>query len=101
MSPKETLTLQALKLKALHTRGCSDPAFLEALLENATPEEKAQATETRNICALVSLPLFDKVEQLCGLLELSKRQFVEMALVDFVAKANLVMAEVDPFSDQE
>jgi hypothetical protein len=100
MSPKETLTLQALKLKQLHTRGCSDPAFLEALLENAKPEGVPEP-EMRNICALVSRPLFDKVEQLCGLLELSKRQFVEMALVEFVDKANQVMSEVAPFGDQE
>lgn len=98
MSPKEVLTLQALKLKQLHTRGVSDPAFVEALLESAPAESKS---EMRNICALVSLPLFEKVEQLCSLLDLSKRQFVEMALVDFVAKADSVMADVNPFSDQE
>jgi len=95
MTPSETLQLQALKLKQLHTRGSSNPgALLDEVIRQNPDEAKAQL---RNICALISPELFEKVENLCNVLDLSKREFVEMALVEFVELAEKVLREVDPF----
>jgi len=95
MTPSETLQLQALKLKQLHTRGSSTPgALLDEVIRQNPDEAKAQL---RNICALISPQLFEKVENLCSTLDLSKREFVEMALVEFVELAEKVLREVDPF----
>lgn len=92
MTTEETLTLQALKFKAAHVgRG----SLLEAVLADA-PQEA-----TRNICALISVPLFNEVEQFCNMLELSKREFVEMALVDLLEKTHAVIDRVKPWPEGE
>lgn len=91
MNTDEILTLQALKFKQLHVQGHSLPADLVERLIDQQPEVKAKM---RNICAFIDPSLFEKVENLCGILDLSKRQFVEMALLDFVQKAG---ATIDRF----
>jgi hypothetical protein len=95
MTPSETLKLQALKLKQLNTRGTSLPG---ALLDEAIRQNPEIKTQLRNICALISPELFDKVENLANVLDLSKREFVEMALIEFVQHSENVLAEIDPFS---
>jgi hypothetical protein len=94
MNTNQTLQLQALKIKQRNTQGFSaisgDPIgdFLEQ------PDVKAKM---KNICAFISPQLFSEVEEMGDLLDLSKRQIVEMALVDFLNKAQSVLQEVDVF----
>lgn len=98
MRTDETLLLQALKVKQLTTRGYSGPdSLLDRVLES-NPEEAKKSM--RNICAFISPELFDDVNGLSNVLELSKRQIVEMALLDFMEKAHKIIKEVDPFPDQ-
>lgn len=92
MTTEETLTLQALKFKASHS---GKGPLLEAALKSAP------ADITRNICALISVPLFEEVESLCSLLDLSKREFVEMALIDLVQKTKQVIDKVQPWPQEE
>ena len=98
MKFQEVIQLKALELKSLHHGGPSRLAeqFLEQAV--ATPEGQAM---TRNICAHISKPLFERVEECCQLLGLSKRQFVEMALREAVDRAEDIVAEVDPFPGEE
>lgn len=100
MTPSETIRLQALKLKQLTSRGGD---FSEDILEDllvhpgiATDEE---SNKLRNICALISAPLFAEVEGLANMLELSKRRIVEMALIEFLAKAGDIVNEVNPLGE--
>jgi len=96
MTPSDIIRLQALKLKQLNTQGSSFPdTLLEKLLEE-NPDAKKQF---RNICALISPKLFADVEELAGLLSLSKRSIIEMALIDFIDKANALVAEIDPLAE--
>lgn len=97
MTPSETIRLQALKLKELNTRNMN-LAMSEHLIESAVQQNPDQK-ELRNICALISADRFSQVEYLCNLLDLSKRVFVEMALGDFIAKANAIVEEVDPLAE--
>lgn len=94
MTPSETLRLQALKLKQINTRGSSIP---DALLSEAIRQDPEVKAQFRNICALISPQLFEKVENLSNVLDLSKREFVEMALIEFVELAEKTLREVDPF----
>lgn len=48
----------------------------------------------RNVCAMVPNHLFDSLEGMCTDLEISKRKFVEMALIEAIAKAKQIMEEV-------
>lgn len=82
MKTAEILTLQALKFKKELLDGASD-------LPEGAPLWMANAgEETRNICALISIPLFDEVERLFSVLRMSKRRVIELALRDFAEKAN-------------
>lgn len=98
MNTDEVLTLQALKFKQLNTQGHSfDMDMIELALKH-NPDDKAKL---RNICAFIQPSLFEKIENLCSMLELSKRQFVEMALVDLVAKANSTIDKFDVLPEGE
>jgi len=90
MKTDELLTLQALKFKQSLTGGVNSK-LAEHVIEN-TPQLKEKL---RNICAFISPELFDDIESLCGVLDLSKRQFVEMALVDLVEKAKGTLHTLD------
>lgn len=97
MRTDDTLRLQALKLKELNTRGWSGPDLVQHLLDS-NPEAKEKM---RNICAFISPELFSQVEGVCSLLSLSKRQVVEMALIDFLSKADSIMEETGAYPGQE
>lgn len=92
MKTDELLTLQALKFKQLHTSGSSLPGSVVDHLIDSTPQLKEKL---RNICAFITPELFEEIEGLCGVLDLSKRQFVEMALRDLVEKAKGTLHTLD------
>lgn len=94
MNLEETVRLKALKVKEFHQRG-SDMA--DQLIDMMAVE----APELRNICAHISVALFDEVEDVCRMLEMSKRRFVELALVDALQRAHGVLNEVQPFALRE
>jgi hypothetical protein len=94
MNSTETLRLQALKLKQLTTNGND---FSDALVDELIKQNPAEPPPLRNICAFISPVLFDEIEGLCSTLSISKRRFVEMALIDLMAKANSIVEEVQPF----
>lgn len=95
MNLVELIRLQALKLKQLNTAGSDMPDKLLEIALQQNPDQK----ELRNICALVSTSLFDRVEQTCNFLEISKRRFVEAALIDALEKASLIINEVNPLGE--
>lgn len=97
MRTDDTLRLQALKLKELNTRGYSGPNLVDSLIES-NPDQAKQ--KLRNICAFISPEMFTNVEGVCNLLSLSKREVVEMALSDFLEKADNIIEEVGSFPAQ-
>lgn len=92
MNLDETIRLQALKAKQMHTQG-ADVDLVDHFLTTSpsVPEQM------RNICALISVPLFERVENTCKSLDLSKRRFVELALIEALDRAAAIVDEVDPF----
>lgn len=46
---------------------------------------------------MVSPAIFEKLEGLCSMLGVSKRQFITGALVDAMDRAEGIVADVDPF----
>jgi hypothetical protein len=52
----------------------------------------------KNVCAKVSTELSDQLEEVCSLLTISKRRFIEAALIEALKTARLIMNdEVDIF----
>ena len=52
------------------------------------------ASKSRNVCAMIPLSLFDEIERLSGLLKISKRAMIEMAIRDLAKNANAVLDSV-------
>lgn len=95
MNLDDTLRLHALQLKQLNNDGVGDGGQILDRLMKEAPEGTF-----RNVCALISSELFNELDGLCGLLEISKRLFIELAIVEAIKKAASVMEEVRPL-DQE
>ena len=52
----------------------------------------------KNVCAKVSIELSDDLDEVCNLLSISKRQFIEIALIEALSKARQIMDdEVEMF----
>lgn len=94
MNFHETIQLQALRLKQTHTSASNEVG--EALIAQAVAQNP-DALPLKNICAHISTQLFQRVEECCNTLEISKRRFVEMALIEALDKAEAIVAEIDPF----
>jgi hypothetical protein len=98
MNFNETIQLQALRLKQSFQG--SDPQLIDHFIEEAA-RQNPQALPMKNICAFVSQDLFDRVNACCDQLSLSKRRFVEMALIEALDRAETIVAEVNPFPGEE
>lgn len=83
MNLDETLRLHALKLKAGH----SNSRLVEMALESADP------AQIKQMCAKVSVQLSDEIDQVCGLLDIPKRAFIELACIDALEKAHKHLEE--------
>lgn len=92
MNFEELVTLKALKRKQLTTEG-SD--FSDQLVDDLLT--KADGDTFRNVCAHLSIPLADELDALCSALDISKRRFIEGALIDAVKRANAIVSQVKPF----
>ncbi len=92
----ELIQYKALSLKAFIS-GQTTGDFVDNLLE----QEGFESPIMRNICASISTHLFDEVESITGLLSLSKRQFVEGAIIEAVQKAKSIIEQVNPTENQD
>ena len=79
MNMDELIQLQVLKLKAAQS-GISG-RLLDHVLD------QAETTQVRQMCAKVSPQLYDALEKVCEVLDLSKRAFIEAAVSDAVQRA--------------
>ena len=80
----ETIQLQVLKLKA-QSQGVRGP-LLDQLLEQA-----GEHPQVRQMCAKVSSVMYEDLEQVCALLGMSKREFIEAAVGDALHRAHDVI----------
>ena len=80
MSVDEVSQLRVLKLKA-----SQHGAGLGRLIDQAV--ESGELTGLRQMCAKVHPALYDRLEAITGLLDMSKREFIEGAVADAVARA--------------
>lgn len=93
MNTSQLLQLQALKFKRQviddnpdfeHTD--NTPAWMRDTYE--------VSGDTRNICAMIPLSLFQEIDRLSGVLSISKRRMIEMALRDMAISANKALDDV-------
>lgn len=51
----------------------------------------------RNVCAKLSVELVDRLDNALSVLSMSKRQFIEMAIIEALDEVDKVLQEVDAF----
>lgn len=62
-----------------------------ALTEVLKEGETSQLPQLKNVCAKVSADLSDKLDYICGILDIHKRSFIETAFIDAILKAEEIM----------
>lgn len=82
MNFDETIQLQILRLKA-STSGRGP--ILEHILENS------ETPVVRQMCAKVSVVMYADLEEVCNLLDMTKREFIEQAVGDALKRAHVAI----------
>lgn len=72
--------------------------LLEPTLENAL---QGTGIEIRNVCAKVPASLVTELDNTLSILQIKKRDFIEMALRDALERASKIIDDVDAFSSRE
>lgn len=98
MTPSQVIQLQALKIKA--TFEGFNPALTDAILNNPDNQEFIKK-DFRNVCSLIPAVLFEELESVCSILELNKREIVNLALIEFLQKSRQIIDEIDPFEHKD
>ena len=79
-----------IRYKALHLKYTMGNSDLTEMVLNS-PNGGNVPVPMKNVCALLSQQLFDRFSETCGLLDISKRLFIEKALVEALDKADAIM----------
>lgn len=76
-----------IRFKALNLKYVASGANLSELwigkTENTVP--------MKNVCAMITQELFDDLTNTCSLLDISKRTFIEAAIIEALAKTQNIM----------
>ena len=73
--------------------------MMESIIANPENAEGLKK-DFRNVCALIPSMQFDDLESLCGLLDMSKREVIGLALSVFIPMAHAIVKEVNPFENE-
>jgi len=71
----------------------SNSTILECVIEGQTGEDLREKGALKRIQFDTSPVLYSKLENLCSMLNCSKRAFLEMAVIDAIEKAEAVFGE--------
>ena len=62
-----------------------------------TTFEEACPIPLRNVCAKLSVQLVERLDNTLGIIDISKRQFIELALIEALDKVDKVLEDIDAF----
>jgi hypothetical protein len=94
MKFNQYIQFRALSAKANIEGQSFNSDHTEGLIEKAAANHP---NEFKTVCAPISLPLFDRLTNTLSILDISKRAFIESAIVEALDQADQIMAEVDVF----
>lgn len=81
----EVIQLQVLKLKAVQ-QGANMGRLIDAAID------QGELPQLRQMCAKVHPEMYDRLEQVTNLLDMSKREFIEGAVADALLRAEDVIS---------
>jgi hypothetical protein len=87
---------RALNMKALVEGRAYNSQFVD-LLE----KDMASLPLVKTVCAPISVQLFERMNETLGLLDISKRTFIEAAIIEALNKADAIMEQVNIFENQD
>lgn len=88
---------RALNMKA-HIEGQAFNA--EAMDRHLEKAAANGAPEIKTVCAPISIELFERLTNTLNLLDISKRSFIEAAIIEGLDRADAIMSEVDIFENE-
>jgi len=91
MNFNQFLTFRALRMKATVENDAFNADFTEAAFASV-PD-----AQIKTVCAPISIPLFERMNRTLSLLDISKRQFIEAAIIEALNHADRVIESVDIF----
>ena len=83
-----------IKFKALALEETIYPSLQDHMLASV-PKDQIK-DQTRNVCALINVKLFNDLDHVCTFLGMSKRLFIEAAIAHAVDLAN---KEIEPLEE--
>lgn len=96
---KRTELEEMLLYKALAFKQTRTGVNLIDYIENGNLTVTEGSLELKNVCAKVSPALAEELDKTCHLLGISKRRFVEAAIIEALNKADEIIADVDMFDE--
>lgn len=93
---------ELLTYRALHFKQSNDNTTAIVLDHHLAGNEfDVGPLQLKNVCAKLSSELADRLDSMCGLLDISKRRFIEAAIIYALDEADRVAAEVNMFEHIE
>ena len=84
---------QFIQYKSLDFKYSSSGAkLLDAILEDS---EKSEKLPLKNVCAKLHIDLVERLDKTINNLDISKRVFIEYAIIEALNRADEIMSEVD------
>lgn len=88
---------QYIQFKALSFKFDDSDKLLDIILAERENEEQIGEVKFKNVCAKLTEQLVDRMEGTCGMLGISKRKFIELAVCDALERCDSIIEEIDPF----
>lgn len=89
---------QYIQYRALNMKASIEgQSFNSAAMDGAMEKELSAHPEIKTVCAPISVPLFDRLTNTLSMLDISKRSFIESAIIEALNRADAIMDEVDVF----
>lgn len=94
---------ELVRLKALQIKAENSGRFIMETLGESQLElpEVQKELKLRQVCAMLTPALFARFEATCSELSISKREFITQALSEAIDRAEEIVAEIDPFSNEQ
>ena len=64
-------------------------------------EQNSDIPELKNVCAKLHINLVKRLDDVINNLDMSKREFIEIALIEALDKAESIINDVEPFQDHQ
>lgn len=94
----QVMQYRALAFKFSFSGGSGNA--LDDMLENAvTSGVVEQAIPMQNVCAKLSVDLVQQMEEKINILDISKRRFIELAVIQALHRIDEIFSELDVFEN--